>query len=409
MQVDLSPLFELQATPLRSADFEREAEALPRFLESWAARKQGFATLPHSKAPLLAVRKVLGEMNRDYGTLVVLGIGGSALGISALRDFCKGPNHNLKGKKRVFVLDNLDSVAETESLLDLSDTLFVVISKSGTTVESMAQYFYFRAKVPREQFIFITSAQHGELYEIAKEEQIPWLEIPENIGGRYSVLTPVGLLPAAFLGLDLDALLEGAAAMSEQFFSLDWRENGPFQLAVVQYLLERRYGVTATVMMPYSTALSTFSDWYAQLLAESIGKQGLGLTPISALGATDQHSQIQLYNEGPRDKFLIFMEVTDEKTVQLPKIDRPAFRNLSERSFHELMKIELDATAEALADYDRPAIRIQIKERSEAELGALFQFFECAVAFLGELYSINAFDQPGVELAKKLIHQRLNS
>ncbi len=409
MKLDLSPLFELQANPLKGADLEREAEALSQFLESFKARNQGFATLPHSKAPLLAVRNVMAGLGRDYGTLVVLGIGGSALGISALRDFCKGRNHNLKGEKRVFVLDNLDSVAETEALLDLSDTLFVVISKSGTTVESMAQYFYFRAKVSREQFIFITDAKRGELRQIAEEEQIPWLEIPENIGGRYSVLTPVGLLPAAYLGLDLDALLEGAVTMSEQFFSLDWRENGPFQLAAVQYLLERRYGVTQTVMMPYSSALNTFSDWYAQLLAESIGKQGLGLTPISALGATDQHSQIQLYNEGPRDKFLMFIEVTDEPTVQLPKIDRPAFRALSERTFHELMKIELDSTAEALAQYDRPALRIKIKERSEVELGALFQFFESSVAFLGELYSINAFDQPGVELAKKLIHQRLNS
>lgn len=409
MQVDLSPLFELQANPLKGADLEREAEALAQFLESFKARNQGFATLPHSKAPLLAVRNVMAGLGRDYGTLVVLGIGGSALGISALRDFCKGRNHNLKGEKRIFVLDNLDSVAETEALLDLSDTLFVVISKSGTTVESMAQYFYFRAKVPREQFIFITDAKRGELRQIAEEEQIPWLEIPENIGGRYSVLTPVGLLPAAYLGLDLDALLEGAVTMSEQFFSLDWRENGPFQLAVVQYLLERRYGITQTVIMPYSSALNTFSDWYAQLLAESIGKQGLGLTPISALGATDQHSQIQLYNEGPRDKFLMFVEVTDEPTVRLPKIDLPAFRALSERTFHELMKIELDSTAEALAQYDRPALRIKIKERSEVELGALFQFFESSVAFLGELYSINAFDQPGVELAKKLIHQRLNS
>ena len=409
MELDLSPLFNLQATPIRMSDLERAAQELPNYLESFQARDQGFAHLPRLKAPILAVRKVLQGLSHDYGTMVVMGIGGSALGVSTVRDFCKGVAHNFKNDHRVFVLDNLDMLGEIEPLLDLSDTLFVVISKSGTTIESMAQYFYFRAKVGREQFIFVTDPEKGELRRIAEEEGIPCLSIPENVGGRYSVLTPVGLLPAAYLGLDIDALLAGAEAMSEEFFSLDFKENRPFQLAAAQFLLERHYGVTQSVMMPYSTALSTFSEWYAQLLAESLGKNGLGLTPIVALGATDQHSQIQLYNEGPRDKFLMFLEVESEDSLQVPQVDRPAFRSLSGRSFHELMKIELDATASALSEYDRPSIRIRISKRSEMELGALFQFFESSVAFLGEFYSINAFDQPGVELAKKLIHQRLKS
>jgi glucose-6-phosphate isomerase len=308
---------------------------------------------------------------------------------------------------RLFVLDNLDTVGELEKVIDPDATLFIVISKSGTTPETMAQYFYFKQKVSKENFVFITDGASGELRALGKEYGIPMLEIPENVGGRFSVLTPVGLFPAALLGIDIEELLRGAAEMEKSFRMTDFDRNLPFQLAAAQYLLEWKHGIHVTVLMPYSSRLYMLADWYRQLLAESIGKAGKGLTPVRALGVTDQHSQLQLYNEGPKDKLIAFIEVEKEATPSIPKVERPALKYLSGLSFHQLMNTEKHGTEQALAEYGKPTLTISVPEVSTYELGQLFMFFEASIAFLGEYYRINAFDQPGVELSKKLTKQLL--
>jgi glucose-6-phosphate isomerase len=243
---------------------------------------------------------------------------------------------------------------------------------------------------------------------MAQQMQIPTLDLPRNVGGRFSVLTPVGLLPAALLGMDIDALLEGAQTMVDSMMNPEFDLNLPFQLATIQYLLDWQHGISMSVMMPYSTRLWTLADWYRQLLAESIGKDGKGLTPIRALGATDQHSQIQLYNEGPTDKLLMFIEVEEAGSATIPNIENPSLSYLSGVSFHKLMTVEKQATEQAVSDYKKPNLSIKIPKVDEFNLGALFMLFEASIAFLGEYYSIDAFNQPGVELGKTLTQDLLS-
>ena len=207
-----------------------EEAKISGFLKSFKAKGQSFPLLPKVKGPVLAVKELAEKLKGRFKDIVILGIGGSALGITSLRDALKGPLWNLDGKPRLFVLDNLDTVGELENMLDLDKTLFIVISKSGTTPETMAQFFYFREKVSKERFVFITDPKEGELRAIGKEYGIPMLTIPAEVGGRFSVLSPVGLFPAALLGIDIEELLVGAEKMAAQFGETEWEMNLPFQL-----------------------------------------------------------------------------------------------------------------------------------------------------------------------------------
>ena len=409
MKLHLENLIELGLEGLSSEKLRQEGSKIEAFLAAFDARDQGFARLPKAKAALLAVKHMADKFMGKHENIVVLGIGGSALGISCIRDSLFGPHYNMSGKgPRLFVLDNLDHIQEVEPLIDVDKTLFIVISKSGRTPETMAQYFYFREKAKRDQFVFITDPSLGELNAIAQSEGIPTLGIPENVGGRFSVLTPVGLFPAALLGVDIEAMLEGAGEMADEFYKKEFDLNRPFQLAAAQYLLEWKHGVNMTVMMPYATRLKTFADWYAQLLAESTGKDGKGLTPIGALGVTDQHSQLQLYNEGPMDKFIGLIHVESLPGPQIPKIKHPPLVYLSELPFTALMHTEMRGVQKALLEYGKPSFTLEIPEISAKTLGQLFMLFEASIAFLGEYYKINAFNQPGVELSKRLTKELLS-
>lgn len=408
MKLKLDALIELGFYGLPWSRLKEEESKITPFLEDFFNREQGFHQLPKVKASMLSSLKLADRLKGRFKDVVVLGIGGSALGVTCLRDALKGPLWNLGEGPRLFVVDNLDTVADVEALLDLDKTLFVVITKSGTTPETMAQYFYFKEKVSKDNFVFITDPQEGELRKMGQKLDIQMLDIPPNVGGRFSVLTPVGLFPAALMGIDVEELMRGAEDMERNFESREIELNLPFQMAAVQYLLDWERGIPMTVMFPYSTRLHTLADWYRQLLAESIGKEGRGLTPVSALGVTDQHSQLQLYNEGPTDKLFCFIEVLNQPSPQIPEIENAKLSYLSGLRFGELMAIELKGTRQAVSEYKKPNLTIEIPEVNAYELGQLFMFFECSIAFLGEYYKINAFDQPGVELSKKLTRQLLS-
>lgn len=407
MKLHLDSIIGLGDKGLSAQDFKAEEVKIPGFLKDFQARGQGFPLIPKIKGPVLAVKDLALKLRGKFEDIVILGIGGSALGITCLRDALKGPYWNFSGKPRLFVLDNLDTIPELEKTINLEKTLFIVISKSGTTPETMAQFFYFREKVSKEQFVIITDPANGELRAIGQEYHIPMLDIPPNVGGRFSILTPVGLFPAALLGVDIEALLEGAESMASSFHQNEWDFNLPFQFATAQYLLEFKHGISMTVLMPYSSRLSSLADWYGQLLAESIGKEGKGITPLRAVGVTDQHSQLQLWTEGPKDKCIVFLEVEKEASPVIPQIQRQPLAYLSGHGFHELQNLEKRGTQQALSEYGRPTLSISVPEVNEFELGQLLMFFEGSIAFLGEYYRINAFDQPGVELSKKLTKQLL--
>lgn len=410
-------------TPLM---FEAFHGRISETLERIHSRQQGFYRVVDDETAIETIERFAESFQGKFKTIVVLGIGGSALGTlclhQSLMPFFK------YGSPRFHILDNIDPelLHALRQKITLADTLFIVASKSGWTVETLAQYFYFREEVIQsghaleDHFVFITDPENGLLRKIAQEHPtLKTFAVPQNVGGRFSVLTATGLLPAALMGLDLRALLQGARTMRERFLNPSWNENLPFQLATIQYLLGQQ-GKIINVLMPYSERLIRFADWYRQLLSESIGKAinergepvHVGLTPINALGVTDQHSQLQLYNEGPNDKFFIFVSVKDqgpEIAIPNPYPHESTFNFLKGVSFNRLIHTELHGTAQSLTENDRPNMTLNLDRVDATHLGALFMLFQCATAFLGEFYGIDAFNQPGVERSKQLTKELLLS
>ncbi|MCZ7662411.1 MAG: glucose-6-phosphate isomerase [Thermoleophilia bacterium] len=370
-----------------------------------------------------------GEVARErFETLVVLGIGGSALGTTALARALLHPFHNLlprverQGAPRLFVVDNVDpdTVAGLFEHLDLRSTLINVVSKSGSTAETMAVFLVAR-KLLQEQLgeeqvaghlVFTTDPYSGVLRKIAWAEGIRAFEIPPGVGGRFSVLSPVGLLPAAIVGLDVKGLLAGARLMEAWVDDADVLGNPAYLFATLQFLHHTRFHRALSVMMPYSDSLCDVADWFRQLWAESLGKakdrQGrtvhAGTTPIRALGATDQHSQVQLYMEGPDDKLVTFLRVEGfAHQVVIPSLygQEGSLGYLGGHSLGSLLGAEQEATAWALAERGRPSLTVSLPRVDATSVGQLLYALQVATAVAGELYGVNAYDQPGVELGKK--------
>lgn len=386
----------------------------------------GFMELPDSQDEIVNEINEFVEARRDkYDNFVVLGIGGSALGNIALQTALNNPYYNLNeayraGHPRVFFPDNVDpdrfkSLLET---LDLSRTLFNVISKSGSTAETMSQFLIARGQVAKElgedaikdHFLATTSKDSGFLIEIAEREGMPKFYIPDNVGGRFSVLTPVGLVSAAFAGIDIQELLAGAKAMKARTDTADIWNNPAYMHGILQYLAYKK-GKTISVMMPYNHGLKDFADWYRQLWAESLGKEvdregntvNVGPTPVKALGATDQHSQAQLYMEGPFDKLITFLEVENHKQdIEIPEEyqDLDGLNYLGSHSLEKLINTEKKATELALTERNRMNNTIVFPELNEHTVGQFIYMLELETAFVGELLNINAYNQPGVELGK---------
>ncbi len=425
-----------------TAEEWREAEALfaaahAAVIEQHGGGSLGFLDVPDDRA-LHRQTTDFAEMHRvrrgdeALTDVVVLGIGGSALGPIALRTALRAPQWNLLsdaargGSPRLHVLDNVDpaNVVALLARLDLRHSLFVVTSKSGGTAETMAQYLVIRARLAAElgeemargRLVFVTDPKAGALRAIAGQERVATLDIPSNVGGRFSVLTPVGLLPAALIGIDTAELLEGAADMRTRCATGKLANNIAGAYAALQYLADQRHGRSVHVFMPYSDALRDMADWFVQLWAESLGKHrspgdaGVGPTPVAALGATDQHSQVQLFMEGPGDKTVTFLAVDEVSAdVEIPRLhaDIPELAYLGGHRLSELLDIEQRATAGALARRGRPNMTLRLERVDAWHVGSLFMFLELATAFAGQLYGVNAFDQPGVELGKQFTYAML--
>jgi glucose-6-phosphate isomerase len=259
-----------------------------------------------------------------------------------------------------------------------------------------------------EHIIATTDKENGDLVRIARKEGLKTFVIPGDVGGRFSELTPVGLLAAAVCGFDIRSMLNGAAYMD----GVCSQQKNPAAVYAALHVLGMRKGINISVMLPYADGLKYIADWYAQLWAESLGKRYdvngaevfTGQTPVKALGVTDQHSQIQLYTEGPFDKLVTFLKVERFRCdTHIPK----AFQYIQDlgflggRTFGQLLEAERAATEYALLKAGRPNITIALEELSEYTIGALLYFFEMATAYAGEMLGINAFDQPGVEEGKK--------
>ncbi|HEU4325805.1 MAG TPA: glucose-6-phosphate isomerase [Roseiflexaceae bacterium] len=410
---------------LSTAQIEGAAERAAKAVADIDARRGelGWPELPSQD--LTAIEQYASAIRDRIDAFVVLGIGGSALGNIAVNTAVNGPFYNTlpreqRGGPRLFVLDNSDPEynAGLLEVLDLSKTVFNVISKSGTTGETMASFLFFREQLTHavgaerlgEHLVLTTDPKSGFLREIGLREGWTMFELPPKVGGRFSVLTTVGLLSAAVTGVDIRALLAGAAYGYELARQSDPLRNPAALGAIVNYLSVQS-GKNIVVMMPYAQRLRDVADWFAQLWAESLGKKfsrsnavvNVGATPVKALGATDQHSQVQLYVEGPFDKLVNFLAVdryASEGTIPGGYTDLEGVSYLGGHSFAELIKAEQRATAIALAEAGRPSITHTLPEINAFTLGQLFMLLEMQTAITGELYDINAFDQPGVEAGK---------
>jgi glucose-6-phosphate isomerase len=436
MRIDLRNTSAERLGISHGVELEREFKAWAPRLEQavselWERRPDpsamlGWIDLPDAKPAAQDIASFASEVSgQELSDLVVLGIGGSSLGaltvISALQHPYRAIQQQGEGL-RVHFVDNVDpdAIKGLMEVLDPRRTLVNVISKSGTTAETMAAYLAFREWLERAlgpgfagRIVATTDPESGILRPLAERRGYRTFTVPPSVGGRFSVLSAVGLLPIALAGLDLDKLLEGAGRANDTV-RRPLAENPILQAALVQYLQYRR-GKSISVLMPYSSRLRNLGDWFVQLWAESLGKEESrsgsrvheGSTPLAALGATDQHSQVQLFNEGPNDKLIAFVRVEafasrTEIPDSEPELSELAY--LAGKSFNRLINVEQVATAHALAEHARPNYTLLLDELNEARLGELLQFLMWQTAMMGELTDIDTYDQPGVELGKVYTH-----
>jgi len=395
-----------------------------------------YGSLPTNTEIAAGVMKLVGELKDKCDNLVVLGIGGSALGNIAVQTALNPYMYNLskdqRGRSpRLFVFDNVDPDQFGSFLKDIDDqldrTIFNFISKSGRTAETAAQFLIIRELLAKRgpqylaDHVVVTTGFEidddgkptSTLYRIAKaaEPNLTLLEVPQHVGGRFTVLSAVGLFSAAMCGIDIEEMLAGAADMESRVTCTDFKKNPAAINAAINYHYYDR-GKRNSVIMPYSYALKDMADWYRQLWAESLGKKvnlsgrevWVGPTPVKALGVTDQHSQVQLYREGPNDKLFTFLQVekfSREDIVMGPAPDcAPELDYLAGKSMAALLNNEKKATEYALLNDERPCLTVLFDEVNAYTVGQFIFFFEATTSFVGALFDIDPYNQPAVELGK---------
>ncbi|MCO4772616.1 MAG: glucose-6-phosphate isomerase [Deltaproteobacteria bacterium] len=388
------------------------AEDTLRALE--AAGTVGFRGLDTEAWELDRAREIARRLRAETSTLLVLGIGGSALGASAL-DGALGPT--CEDEHRLVVLDTVDPFAVRRTLLalDPAETAVAVISKSGGTVETAA---LFRTVLPwlrdgagdawTRRLVLITDTTHGALRPLADAHGLDALPVPDDVGGRFSVLTAVGILPAAYRGLDVDALLAGAHSMADRVRTRSIDTNPAWAFAGVHDLWWPR--ATVSILLTYSERLTLMGAWYMQLWAESLGKpmeegRAYGWTPGGARGPADQHSQLQLWQEGPADRIVTVVRVEEHGAdLTIPTLSGPedgVGSYLAGTSLASLLEAERRGTTAALVSVGRPVLELVVPRVDAHAIGELIMLFESATAIAGLLRGINPFDQPGVEAGKQ--------
>jgi len=406
---------------------EQSSAVIQKLNEERKGGQTPYRDLPYNEQIPQQVKDLAGELRHGCENLVVLGIGGSALGNIALQTALNPYMYNLDDGQRtgprLFVFDNIDP-AQLASFLDwvgdkLDKTVFNVISKSGRTAETASQFMIVRQLLLdklgpegcKNQIIATTDPEKGTLRKIATDGGLRCLEVPQGVGGRFSVLSAVGLFSAAICGVDIDALLAGARDMDGRVSCEDFYKNPAAINAVINYHYYNR-GKKISVMIPYSYALKDLADWYRQLWAESLGKAEdlagnevhIGPTPVKALGATDQHSQVQLYREGPNDKLFTFLQVNnferDLKTGAAPDC-APELAFLAGTNLSRLLNNEKKATEYALLQSRRPCLTVIFDEVNAYTVGQFIYLFEVTTSFVGALLGINTYNQPAVELGKE--------
>ena len=405
MEIDIGNALAVEADPglseaaLDALD-ERVAEAHERIATGRESGEFGYAALnlPERTDPD-TIREAVAPL-ADSEAVLTVGIGGSALGAATVST-ALGPSevdHR--------VLDNVDPAHTREALdaLPLGETAVNVVSRSGTTAETLATFLVVReamteAGVDWTERTVVTTGESGPLRELADEHDLPALDVPEGVPGRFSALSAVGLVPAAIRGHDIEGLLAGGQRAAESL-APSLFECPAYAYGAVAHGLEER-GATVNAVMPYAERLEPFAEWFAQLWAESLGKDGRGQTPARALGATDQHSQLQLYRAGRRDKLVTLVRPRERPALPIPEPDVEDLAYLGGHGLGELLDAEFEATEASLAAAGRPNVRVELDRLDAESVGALLYAMEAACVLAGELAGVETFTQPAVEWGKR--------
>lgn len=380
-----------------------------------------YLQLPSERDDLTEIKQQANRISENFKDVVVLGTGGSSLGAQMLVSLLGEQIYIDKRKSRIHFPANLGphTMQQLISELDLSKTHFLVISKSGGTAETIAQmlacFSNLLTLVGKDKIsnYFTVIVQPGKsfLHDFAVRWRLPIHYHDPDLGGRFSVLSIVGLLPAMIVGLDVVALRDGAAQVLKTTMNADHVSNIPAAMgAIAAHELQHKQNININVMMPYECRLEGFSNWYKQLWAESLGKKGKGTTPFTALGPMDQHSQLQLFLDGPNDKYFTVITTASKgagPTIDSMLIEGPEYQYMAGATIGDLVKAEANSTVEALGERGKPIRHIRIREINERSLGALIMHFMLETIFTAELIGVNPHDQPSVEYGKNLTREYL--
>jgi len=351
----------------------------------------------------------------DIQTIALIGIGGSSLGAKATYEFLK-PTKQLKRELIFFESTDPVNIQNSINSIDIQKTHFIVISKSGTTIETIAIFKYiYMLQSDISHYTFITDSG-SKLEEFTKNQKANLFLLPPNVGGRFSVLSIVGLLPLSLCGIDIDSLLSGAKGIKDSFFENGYIQKSLLQKASFYAKNHARYHINC--LFAYSEALEYFTQWYVQLWGESLGKKQkhsafhVGLTPIGLIGPKDQHSFLQLIMEGTRDKSVTFIKIKDfENSLKIPNISLDALDSMdiiNDINFSDLINMQCDSIIQAIhTQQDIPLDSITIDKANEYNIGSLIFYYELLTSLVGILIDVDTYNQPGVELGKAILKQKL--
>lgn len=422
LQLDINSAMGKAITPSKGIpeqEFSSILTSLRRYIEDFGTEAQkGEHAWTHDITNTKTIEKVKEvaafAAKQKLKQIVWIGIGGSGLGPKVIREVFESPE-----TPEFILLDTIDPymLSMYDDLIDWSSTLLVVVSKSGGTLEPMSVFFHCwkqlqiaRGEKAGEYCVGITDPEDGKLREFCLDKGIPMLPIPSSVGGRYSIFTPVGLLPLALLGGDVNEFVKGAVELDTSCKNPVPDENPAAMLAAVQFLLDTKRDCKVRVIMPYSQRLESVARWNQQLIAESLGKvETSNPIPLAAIGTQDQHSLLQQWMAGPRKQWHIFIREVEKPDFTVPKEVIPSFNYIAGKSYGELLDACYEGTSGALTQAKRPHVTIGLQRLDEYHLGQLFYLMLCEVVLLGKLYRIDPYGQPAVEIGKKITKEILGA
>lgn len=383
--------------------------------EPFISKEVGFYDWPEecSNEELDRIEETVDTLKKECSGVMIFGIGGSHLGGATLLKALSNSPYPLH------YVSNVDpsAIEQANKFIENHNPCgCVVISKSGSTMETLCAYTHYSNHFDKKHTVVITDPHQGELRRLATENKLISFSLPSNIGGRFSVLTSVGLFPAKLGGIDIRKCIQGAKDLRTELGHFSAPQNPAYLYALALYLWDTRFYHNVQYLMPYWESVDLLAHWYVQLWGESLGKslpnepsKNSGPTPVAALGTRDQHSVLQLFKEGPRNKVVGFLDILSTKStvVGACALSSEKLQKLSEITFERLSHLACQATEQSLSRSEIPTYRITLKQITPEALGALFFFWQLSCAFAAELYGVNAYDQPGVEEAKVLLRDQL--